>query len=266
MKRAMHLILFLTLITSLIGCGEGFKSDDEKEPPEENTPAVLSENVENDHKYELEVYVFDSKKVLLDELNINAKKVIFLAGAELVINEFDVNITSKFVEFNSGVKIIGFEEFNYNGCFAHGKNSGNIFIETESISGSPNIELSGQDAGLAGMYLKASSKKKLRSSHTPSKSGEFYLNECLRNFNGYPKDMGKYNKSYNGGSAGRFSITHLPGDSFSPFIGSRRSHGSYKAYVDWLAKKTSGFITNEKGRDGSTTLICYQVSGEELCQ
>jgi hypothetical protein len=270
MKSSSEFLIISTFTILLMGCGGSFKKAVDEEIEEQN-PVVLDDSeediIEEESEFEIKEHVFNTRTRLSEDLNIRAERVVFPSGSYIELGQFDINISANSVEFNSGVVIIGFEEFDYNECFKNGEASGSLTIQAESISGSPVIELAGQDAGLAGMYLLSSSGKQLDKAHTKRMSlHEVYENECLNSFNGIPSDMGIYRESYSGGNGGKIQLNFLPTEVFIPSISIRVSHGSYEAVVDVGNGRVSGSIVNKEGAPGTPTKLCYLVSGEELCQ
>jgi hypothetical protein len=86
---------------------------------------------------------------LTSDLNIEAKKVIFLADTIINLGSYNLNIIAEEIEFNNS-QLFSFD-FNETGeCEQDGKSSGNIFLNSKKTSGNPSFYLSGQKAGRNG--------------------------------------------------------------------------------------------------------------------
>lgn len=255
----IKIILSLLATLSLIACSNNYKDDDLTE-----TNRELSTN-----SYELEEFSFHGITILDKDLSINAKTVYFRFNSAVKLNEFNLDINAKNVIFEKDSQIIAYYENEYNSCHLEGKNSGSITIETKNISGSPFLDLSGQNAGQIGFYSVIDAQIPLELSHAKIKNyGKEWFNGCQRNIRGYPKDVPEFLRPLNGGLSGCFYLTATNANEFEPLISERVSHSSYEALVLGTSKngKLSWWQIVPRGVDGQKSKLCYFIEGKYLCE
>lgn len=252
MKTTIKLLMMLS-ITLIMGC--------------EDIPDSIQEYNDLQNEYELKEFSFFNEYNLDQDTLIRAKKVYFRFGSKVKINEFNLNIEADEIIFEQQSNLLAFGAKEYADCRQVGKNAGSVYITTQTISGSPFIDLAGQNAGQLGTYFDDSLVDPISPDHKKhTGNGRTWFDGCVKGHKGYPKDVQQELISRVGGNEGALFLNVTNQDDFTPLVSERVSHSSYHATVIGHSGKLNWWRDVPRGPDGLPTKICYLIEDEYLCK
>lgn len=267
-KNIFKIVLAAGVLFSITACEEETENNQPIEEVQIVRPPV-DESIVEDDGFEREAFSFSGKVLITEDTFIKARHVHFRSGAVVKINQFSLSLEAKTVTFESNSSLIAYYPNEYAPCKKDGLGAGVVEVVSEYVSGSPFVDLAGQNSGQIGIYNDQRLSAPVESSHKSlNHSGKIWYRGCQTYVKDkYPKDVPHLFKHKVGGEPGALLISSKNYDDFSPLLSNRTAHGSYEALIEGISKShTSWWRTASKGPDNQPGEVCFHVSGEYLCK
>jgi len=264
-----NLILLFTTTLILTACGDEIDPTINIEEPTTPPIEVASEPVKQGHNFEQDEFSFYGKTELTQDMFVSAETITFKLGSEVKLNSFTLKLEANDVVFERDTKLIAYFPKEYAACKSPGKNGGNAEIEAERVSGSPFIDLAGQNTGQIGIYSVAQAGKPLHPGHAKiGGDNKWWFKGCVTFIKGKgPIHVPHLFIPRDGSLGGKLYISVDSATDFKPKISTRVSHGSYEALIEGLtSRSTSWWRIAPRGPDGTQGEVCFDVDGEFLCK
>ena len=252
-------LFIIFIILSVMGCAAKNSID--------HIGKTLS--VVEDASYKVDEYIFVAKTNLLNNTEINARKILFQSDSLVQLNQYNLVLIADEVNFEEGSQIIGFDFYDYNPeCESHGLNSGSLIFKAKNIRGFPTIGLKGQNSGRHGFrYHVGLNEQKHHPDDIPDKKG-WVKNSCA------PKTSAKdwntvetywLTTFFNGGDNGSIVIIYddfVDTKEFHPEFDFTLSRGNLISQIYRKPSKKWQYWKTPKGHSGQPSQYCIFIYRE----